>query len=92
MTYLMQRFDTGEFLAWFDPDWTPDGSLPSDRTGLAKWTKDPLQAIPFDSIEALHKEWTRQSSIMPIRHDGKPNRPLTAYTIIAIKSSDVGIW
>ena len=38
-------------------------------------------AMVFASVEDLLNFWRKQSTLMPIREDGKPNRPLTACTI-----------
>jgi hypothetical protein len=35
----------------------------------------------FEDHAAAMEVWTRQSRVRPLRPDGKPNRPLTAYTI-----------
>jgi hypothetical protein len=73
-----------KYLERFDPDWVPPGPQrqPPAMTGRAWWTDDPAKAQRFAGpVEAL-TEWKRQSTVLPIRPwDGRPNRPLTAYTI-----------
>lgn len=60
----------GHFLAAFDA-----------TTGKSTWTRDRYQAIHFSSaIEAL-KMYRTVHATDPIRPDGKPNRPLTAFTV-----------
>jgi hypothetical protein len=49
--------------------------------GEAVWSPDKTRAMVFaDPIEAM-RAWTMQSRVRPYRDDGKPNRPLTAYTV-----------
>lgn len=70
----------GEYLADYDHDYRPD-----DRAeypcGAAHWTSDPAEALTFDSPADAFEVWNGQSSRVPFRPDGEPNRPLTAYTI-----------
>src|ERR671922_286132 len=62
------------WLKSFDPD-------AYDGLGLVEWTHDIDQAIKFkDPIEAKDY-FAQQSTVRPLRADGKPNRPLTAYTV-----------
>lgn len=51
--------------------------------GKATWTKDVDQAMRLpDALEA-HRLWTTVPSNHPIRSsDGRPNRPLTAFSIV----------
>lgn len=49
--------------------------------GSIKWTCDKAVAKRFDDVEQALAEWKRQSSVRPLRPDGKPNRPCTAYSI-----------
>lgn len=49
--------------------------------GDVKLTRDQSKAKVFESFEAVMEEWKRQSTVLPLRPDGKPNRPLTAFTI-----------
>ena len=71
----------GQFLVEYDPDRAgvaPDGSpmlahiLTTPAIGAAKYW--PLGG------EAL-EEWRRASKRWPTRPDGRPNRPLTAFTV-----------
>lgn len=45
------------------------------------FTDDPAQAMRFDGLEAALNAWKTQSKVRPLRPDGKPNRPLTAFSI-----------
>lgn len=49
--------------------------------GTAAWTADPRQAMRFDSAIAVIEAWRTQSAVRPLREDGHPNRPLTAFNI-----------
>jgi hypothetical protein len=59
-----------------------------DGAGMARWTGDPAKALQFDNAGDVHRTWTQQSTTTPTRDDGRPNRPLTAYTIEAIRDVD----
>lgn len=37
------------------------------------------RALHFENLEAAFECWRGQSRTVPLRTDGKPNRPLTAY-------------
>jgi hypothetical protein len=49
--------------------------------GFVRWTADPEKAMRFPSAGAAMQFWKTQSKTVPIRPDGKPNRPLTAYHV-----------
>lgn len=66
--------DVGKYLLWFDPD--AHGGL-----GEARWTSDRAEALRFADMGAALDCWKRQSRVKPIRADGAPNRPMTAYSI-----------
>lgn len=51
-----------------------------DGRGSVTATTDPARAKRFETIDAALEEWRRQSVVRPRRPDGKPNRPLTAFT------------
>lgn len=52
-----------------------------DGRGIADFTRDAKQAMHFATYEAAVAFWQRQSTRRPLRDDGQPNRPLTAYHI-----------
>lgn len=64
--------DIGKYLAYYDPD---------GRTPVIRWTKDVTDALVFRSVDAALDTLRLQSRQIPLRPDGQPNRPLTAYTI-----------
>lgn len=46
--------------------------------GLSEQTSDAKQ---FEAPHEAMQYWQQQSEIAPLRPDGMPNRPLTAYTV-----------
>jgi len=64
----------GEYLTKFDPDF---------RNGLGRvWTTpDQNKAKLFGDLGQVIEFWKITSRVRPMREDGKPNRPLTAFTI-----------
>lgn len=62
------------YLASYDPD-------ACEGRGDIKVTRDIGLARRFADAREVLEEWRRQSTVQPLRSDGKPNRPLTAYTI-----------
>ena len=51
--------------------------------GQAMLTSDVTKAATWDTEIDVFKAWRTTSTLMPVRDDGRPNRPLTAYTISA---------
>lgn len=77
--------DAGRFLSRFDPE-------AFGGRGLIETTPDPLRALAFDNGQDALREWQRTSRTHPIRaNDGRPNRPLTAYTVEVVDLADVVI-
>lgn len=64
----------GSYLAAYDPD-------AYDGGGYAEWTKVMAQALRFASAGEAMACWRQQSMVRPLRDDGEPNRPLTAYSV-----------
>jgi hypothetical protein len=62
------------WLLEFDPD--AFGSR-----GRIVQTSNLSKAKRFDSFAAVMEQWKCQSTTVPLRDDGEPNRPLTAYSI-----------
>lgn len=77
---------TNRYLKASDPDYRADG-LAQYPTGLVELTHVMEDARRFDTIGALFECWKEQSIKVPLRPDGKPNRPLTAYTITPVPLS-----
>ena len=72
-----------EYLMSFDPE-------AAHGRGKIATTTDITKAKRFPSFQAVMEEWKTQSKTVPLRPDGKPNRPLTAFTIqpLAIHDAD----
>jgi hypothetical protein len=49
--------------------------------GHSALTTDPAKALTWASPSDVVEAWREQSTVRPQRPDGKPNRPLTAYTM-----------
>lgn len=75
----------GEYLQDYDPD--REGTDPEGnpmRCHLVT-TRDVTEARLFASLQDLMACWKRQAKERPVRADGQPNRPLTAFTIEPVK-------
>jgi hypothetical protein len=53
--------------------------------GYGEFTARPSEAKQFDSYLDAIEFWNKCSMVKPLRPDGKPNRPLTALTMIIEK-------
>lgn len=62
------------FLQAFDVD-------AHDGQGSAAVVEDPMAAMKFDTQSDVLAAWQRESTVKPVRDDGRPNKPLSAYTI-----------
>jgi hypothetical protein len=70
------------YLARYVPDEQPPGTVP----GI--WTTDIKAAQRFkDAGEAL-EFWRQVDKKVPVRSDGKPNRPLTMFTVEIVTVDD----
>lgn len=49
--------------------------------GFGEWTVVKGKAMRFASVGDAMLFWKTQSKTVPLRSDGKPNRPLTSVTI-----------
>lgn len=50
--------------------------------GYVEFTDSPSEALSFATAGEALTFWKTQSKTVPLRPDGKPNRPMTAYTIV----------
>lgn len=86
MAYVMLN-ERNEYLESYDPDYQAPESerirmgLPEWVVGLATWTTNPDKAMTFESMAEGMELWRKQSTVQPLRGDGKPNRPLSAHTV-----------
>jgi len=67
--------ERGLFLAGGDHD-------AENGRGSFRFTNDSRAAMQFAESYSAYDFWRKQSTVKPKRPDGKPNRPLTAYTVI----------
>lgn len=78
------RFDEPVWLHRFDPDGLDRG--PYGGTVVATAMLEHAQRFP--SFQAVIDEWMRPSTRVPLRPDGKENRPLTGFTIEPVSLSE----
>lgn len=71
----------GQYLKEYDP--SIDGVDPSGKpmNAYVFTTPDPADAMQFEDATELHAVWARVDPRRPMRADGKPNRPLTSFTV-----------
>ena len=71
----------GQYVVEYDPE--RDGLDPHGRRMTAHVITSPRRAdaLEYPSTIAALEAWRRVSARAPVRPDGKPNRPLTAYTV-----------
>jgi hypothetical protein len=65
----------GCYLASYDPE-------ANDGNGIASWTPDPAEAMTFPTTEEAAGCYRAVPASRPLRPDGKPNRPLTMFSVI----------
>lgn len=73
---------TGEPLV-FEPPRYIVSIDPDARGGLGDFelAADVIAARRFDTIEEAGAYWGAQSTVVPLRDDGQPNRPGTIFTV-----------
>lgn len=76
----------GQYLVEYDPerDGTAPNGIPMSAHVVTTW--DPGEAKEFPSAIEAGEEWKRVCKRNPRRPDGKPNRPLTAFTVTILES------
>lgn len=72
--YVMRCGLDGPYLKSYDPE-------ASGGIGHVIWTTDPDRARRFESREEAMRLLQAIPRSRPLRPDGKPNRPLTAFTV-----------
>ncbi len=65
----------------FDPDFQPKG-YKGPKTGYIETTVIRSEAMKFETMAIAHQLYMTKSSKVPVRPDGKPNRPMTAFTVV----------
>ena len=82
MKYIIQAHSPpevdGQYLVSFDFE-------AMNGLGFGIFTDIPEHAMQFKTLRDAMEFWRTQSTIKPLRPDGKPNRPLTASTISVLK-------
>lgn len=58
--------------------------------GAVEGTHDPRKAMQFEDGGKAFAFWRQTSTVLPKRPDGRPNRPLTAFTVEFMPSVGVG--
>ena len=66
--------ETGLYIRAFDAEY-------ADGIGCVWSTGDKTKAKTFRSALDAMEFWSATSMVRPLRDDGKPNRPLTAFTV-----------
>jgi hypothetical protein len=64
----------GRYVSRYDPD-------AHDGLGQVWTTSNPRKAIQFSDVARAAEFYRQTSTIKPLREDGRPNRPLTAFTV-----------
>jgi hypothetical protein len=72
----------GQYLASYDPE-------AHGGRGSATWTPDPAKAMTFGDARAAFESWQQVPRSRPVRPDGKPNHPLTAFTVAIVPDGEV---
>jgi hypothetical protein len=71
--------ETGEYLKSFDPDvHAPGAPFP---TGYAEWSSNLDEAMTFGHAGEAIAFYRTQSTVTPWRPDGRPNLPLTVFSV-----------
>lgn len=69
-----QPFQPPEWVTAYDPN-------AHDGRGDSASSADPAKALRFDTLGEAWEFWRQPSTVRPVRPDGQPNRPLTAFTV-----------
>jgi hypothetical protein len=64
-----------------DPMWLKSYCDTPDGRGHCELTAEIAEAMIFPTAAEAMRFWQQQSAAVPLRPDGKPNRPLSAYTV-----------
>lgn len=71
--YGLETVNFEGYVKAFDPEFM-------NGVGGIDLTDDIKQALRFKSFSAALECWKMQSETKPLREDGRPNRPMTAYS------------
>lgn len=73
----------GRFLEWYNPNLSPD-----DSVDMGGFTPDISKAMKFPDAGAALACWNQERVIGSPRFDGRPNKPLTAFTVEVVRVED----
>lgn len=73
-----RRIEDGMYVAKYDPNGR-------NGRGDVVFTPEPEGALKFATAKDVLDFYQQVSTTHPLRPDGKPNRPLTAYTVEIVK-------
>lgn len=71
---VIGEVEAGSYVAEYDPD-------AHDGFGYVRGTSNIAEAKPFASAAEALGFYRQTSTVRPLRGDGRPNRPLTAFTV-----------
>jgi hypothetical protein len=73
----------GQYVVEYDPDPNPAPAMgPGWYLTCHLVTTPELDKAARFSTQVAMETWRRQSRTAPLRPDGKPNRPLAAFTVV----------
>jgi hypothetical protein len=71
---LEEASPLGQYVKTYDPD-------AAEGQGFATGTANIREALHFTDTAAALAFWRQPSKVAPTRPDGRPNRPLTAFSV-----------
>jgi len=71
----------GKFLEMYDPEF-------QGGHGMVSWSHSIIRAKQYPTKVEAWADWSAIPASRPIRDDGKPNRPLTSFSIEVLPTSD----
>jgi len=79
--WIMVIFGSG-YDEYVPPRYLVDFDVDAEQgLGTATFTLDRAKARGFADVSDVLATWKLQSTVRPLRGDGRPNRPLTTFTI-----------
>lgn len=66
--------DPPQYVVAYDPE-------AHDGMGYVESDTDPEEPLTFATVEEAIEFWRQSPDNRPLREDGKPNRPLTAFSV-----------
>jgi hypothetical protein len=79
-----------EWLTGMDPEMCrmDQNGCPTYPTGLIDSSRDPSEAMTFETAADAVAFYNTQSKTVPYRPDGAPNCPLTAFTVEVVEVTE----